>query len=39
MNTVANSEGNQTLLLAEIVGHWKDGNAVDKADQYVFRRG
>jgi hypothetical protein len=39
MYSITDSEGNQTLLLAEIVGHRKDGHAVDKADQYVFRRG
>ncbi len=39
MYSVADSEGSQTLLLAEIFGHQKDDHAVDKADQYVFCRG
>ena len=37
--SLSDPEGNQMLPLEAIVAHWKDGQAVRKADMYVFRDG
>jgi hypothetical protein len=36
MYSVTDTEGNHMLLLNAIVGHRKDGHALDRADMYVY---
>ena len=37
MYAMCDIEGNQYLLLAGLVDHWKDDTAVDRADMYIQR--
>ena len=39
MYSVTDTEGNHMLLLNAIVGHRKDGHALERADMYVYNNG